>query len=178
MKRVISVVACSLLLAACGGDKAFVDLGPAGIDVGGKAEAIHGPTGTTVRFPLNGIEMFTVTCAADPFCGLDMEFGITGIHMDDGLTPNQRELQRYGITLETYGPQSFNGDDQPSFSADVPAADLVDSYQSFGSIRVAHGGTLSFSVHDPLGLLIKQEFKGYDVELRFPRCKGGTDWCD
>ena len=53
---------------------------------------------------------------------------------------NEQELQQYGITLETYGPQSFN-DDAPSFSADVPAADLVDSAQGFGEIPAVHGET-------------------------------------
>jgi len=166
-------MACALFLVACGGES--FEQSTANIDADYNAHI--GPDGTVLFHLDEAGQTFDLTCeGASPFCGLSMEVGITAA--DDGLTDNQRELRRYGITLETYGPQSFDGGDEPSFTTEVPAADLVETSRSVGEIGVAHGGTLRFDLHDAWGLLTEGEFTGFDVELRFPLCEGGTAFCD
>lgn len=176
MKRQLSrgvMVALALSAAACGGES--FEQSTANIDA--RYNAQIGEDGT-VQFHLDEAgQSFALTCDDEnPFCGLSLEMAIT--MPDEGLTENQRELQRYGISLETYGPQSFTESDDPSFAADVPAADLVDASRSFGDISVAHGGTLRFDLHDAWGVLTEGEFEGFDVELRLPLCEGGTSFCE
>ena len=170
-----AVFVCSVVLAACGGEPT-IEQGSAAINANDGASAHIGDDGTMV-FLLGGArQSFGRSCdGSTPLCGLTLEMRI--VSPAETLTDNELQLQQLGIQLETYGPQSFN-DDAPSFSADVPAADLVESAQSFGSIGVAHGGTLDINLHDPVGVLTQGELTGVDVELRFPLCSGGTAFCD
>lgn len=140
----------------------------------------------TVRFRLDEQgRSFALSCGDDdPFCGLTLEMGLFstfGAATGDDMTPSDDLREEYGIRLETYGPQSFNeggGEVDPSFAAEVPAADLVGSSRRFGEIGVAHGGTLRFDLEDPWGLLTEGTFGGVDVELKFPLCRGGTSFCE